>query len=247
MAWAVVGLALIPFGASAQWRTPWSYNGLRGPAHWGTLDPDYALCNQGRAQSPIDIEKTRVAPLPDLHFSYRPGPLTITNNGYTALRADYLPGNGNILEVGGKRYELAQFHFHHPSEERIHGKAYAMVLHLMHRDGQGRIVGVAVFVREGRANPAIAELWRSMPEQPAADHPIPGARFNPAALLPANRTYYSYQGSQTAPPCQEGVTWFVLKTPIEASAGQIESFAKLYPHDVRPVQPLDGRVVEESR
>lgn len=28
---------------------------------------------------------------------------------------------------------------------------------------------------------------------------------------------------------------------------QIEAFAKLYPHDVRPLQPLNGRVVQESQ
>jgi carbonic anhydrase len=54
-------------------------------------------------------------------------------------------------------------------------------------------------------------------------------------------------GSQTAPPCTEGVTWFVLKTPIDISANEINAFAELYPHDVRPPQPLNDRVVEESR
>ena len=47
-------------------------------------------------------------------------------------------------------------------------------------------------------------------------------------------------------PCNEGVIWFVLKTPVELSAARIEAFAALYPSDVRPPQPLNGRVVEES-
>ena len=50
----------------------------------------------------------------------------------------------------------------------------------------------------------------------------------------------------TAPPCNENVAWFVLKTPVEISTGQIDAFAALYPHDVRPVQPLNGRIVKES-
>ena len=54
-------------------------------------------------------------------------------------------------------------------------------------------------------------------------------------------------GSATAPPCTEGVTWFVLKTPVEISAEQIIGFAKLFPHDVRPIQALNGRVVKEKR
>jgi carbonic anhydrase len=42
------------------------------------------------------------------------------------------------------------------------------------------------------------------------------------------------------------MAWFVLKTPVEISARQIEAFTKLYPHNERPLQPLNGRVVQES-
>jgi carbonic anhydrase len=51
----------------------------------------------------------------------------------------------------------------------------------------------------------------------------------------------------TGDPCTEGVTWFVLATLVEISAAQIADFAKRYPHDVRPVQPLNGRVVKASK
>jgi hypothetical protein len=47
-------------------------------------------------------------------------------------------------------------------------------------------------------------------------------------------------------PLQGSVAWFVLKTPVEISAEEISAFAKLYAHDVPP-QPLNGRVVKESR
>ena len=231
----------------AQWRTPWSYAGDKGPAHWGALDPDYAVCESGKAQSPIAIESTRKKDLPALRFAYKPGPLTIINNGYTAVRVDYPAGNGNFLMVGDKRYELTQFHFHRPSEERIHGVTYAMALHLMHRANDGKVVGVAVMLRQGHANPAIEQLWKYMPQSAGEDHLVPGVTIDPQQLVPAKRGYYSYEGSQTAPPCTEGVTWYVMKTPMEVSAGAIAAFAKLYPHDVRPRQPLNGRTVEESR
>ena len=71
--------------------------------------------------------------------------------------------------------------------------------------------------------------------------------LNANSLLPQDQDYFTYAGSLTTPPCTEGVTWFVLKTPVEISAEQIQAFADLFPHDVRPVQPLNGRVVKESR
>ena len=236
-----------PFSSYAQWRTPWSYEGDKGPAHWGALDPDYAVCGSGRAQSPIAIGTARKADLPALRFAYRAGSINIINNGYTAVRLDYPAGNGNFLIVGDKRYELTQFHFHRPSEEAIHGKTTDMVLHLMHQGSDGKVVGVAVMLKEGRANPTIDRLWKYMPQSAGKAHLIPDVTIDPQNLVPTSTGYYRYEGSVTAPPCTEGVTWYVMKTPMEVSANEIAAFTKLYPHDVRPVQPLNGRVVEESR
>jgi carbonic anhydrase len=104
--------------------------------HWSELDPDYAICNVGKEQSPIDIRAAQKAELPALRFESKIGPLEyLVNNGYT-IRVNYhdAPGRGNLMTVGS-----------------------------------------------------------------------------------------------------------------EISAKQIKAFAELYPHDVRPLQPLNGRVVRESQ
>ena len=85
-----------------------------------------------------------------------------------------------------------------------------------------------------------------MPMTPGPDQLIAGAQVNPGTLLPENTAYYSYVGSLTAPPCTEGINWYILKAPMELSPAQIAAFAKLFPHDIRPIQPLNGRVVQES-
>ena len=33
----------------------WGYEGEGAPAHWGSLSPDFATCDSGVEQSPIDI------------------------------------------------------------------------------------------------------------------------------------------------------------------------------------------------
>lgn len=241
-AWIAIGVAVV---AAAQWKTPWSYDGPRGPDHWSSLDPAYAAC-AGREQSPIDIGQTRRADLPALRFAYASEPLRyLINNGKT-VRVNY-HDTGNVLVVGGTRYHLTQFHFHRPSEERLHGKAFDMVLHLMHGSRGGKTVGVAVMLTAGAPNAVVQQLWDHMPVIEGPEHEIPGVTVDPTGLLPRNTSYYMYEGSVTAPPCTEGVTWFVLKSPVTVSAAQIAAFAKLYPHDVRPPQPLNGRVVTESR
>ncbi len=239
--------ALVSTVPRAQWKTAWSYEGARGPEHWGDLDPDYAACKNGKEQSPIDIQSAEKAELPAIRFEYKSGPLKIINNGYTAVRVNYAKGNGNFLIVGDVRYELTQFHFHHPSEEYIHGKPYDMGIHLMHVAGDGKVAGVVVLLKAGKSNATVEQLWKYMPQAAGQEQEIPGEEVNPAGLLPRDHAYYTYMGSQTAPPCTEGVAWYVLKTPMEISTEEINEFAKLYPHDVRPVQGLNGRVVKESR
>lgn len=239
---------MLPAILRAQWRTPWSYQGADGPEHWAGLDPENAACN-GKEQSPIDIRSAQKADLPALRFEYHSGPLKyLINNGYT-IRVNYhdAPGSGNFLIVDGKRHQLTQFHFHHPSEEYIHGKPFDMVAHFMHQAADGTVVGVAVLLKPGSANPTVARIWAHMPAQKSNEEQIPGVSIDPAGLLPHDLAYYRYVGSITAPPCTEGVIWFVLKTPVEVSPEQIRAFAALYPHDARPIQPLNGRVVQESR
>jgi carbonic anhydrase len=230
------------------WRTHWDYQGPKGPEHWSALDPDYALCNSGTAQSPIDIRDAQKADLPKIRFEYTSAPVKyVINNGAT-IRVNYhdAPGTGNFLVIGDKRYQLMQFHFHRPSEEYVDGKQLDMVLHLMHKASDGENVGVAVLLKAGRANVTIQHLWEHMP-QSEGQLEVTDLALNPGGMLPRDTGYYMYMGSQTAPPCSEGVTWYVLKTPVEISARQIASFAALYPADVRPLQPVNGRIVKESQ
>lgn len=236
---------LLPVPAHAQWKTRWSYDGPLGPEHWGDLDPAYAVCKSGKQQSPIDIRGAQKTSLPPLRFEYKSGPLKyLINNGYT-IRVNYhdAPSTGNFLTVSGKRYQLIQFHFHRPSEEQLDGKPYPMEVHLMHKTGDGTVVGVTVFLKFGGENATVQKIWDHMP-MTAGKEEAPGVEVDPGGLLPRDTSaYYMYAGSLTAPPCTEGVTWFVLKSPVSISAQQIEAFARLYPHDVRPVQPLNARIV----
>jgi carbonic anhydrase len=248
-AWLIVAAVLAPAISRAQWKTRWSYEGAIGAEHWSELDPDYAACKAGKQQSPVDIRNAERVALPALRFEYKSGPLKyLINNGYT-IRVNYhdAPETGNFLMVGGKRYHLTQFHFHRPSEEYINGKQYDMVVHLMHESSDGTVAGVAVLLKTGRANSTVQRIWEHMRSTEGREEEIAGVEVNPAGLVPRKTGYYTYMGSLTAPPCTEGVVWFVLKTPVDISLEQIDAFAKLYPHDVRPVQPLNGRVVKESR
>jgi carbonic anhydrase len=149
--------------------------------------------------------------------------------------------------VEGKKYSLKQFHFHRPSEERIHGHSYEMVVHLVHADEEGNLAVVAVLLQQGEANPVVRQLWNDLPKEKEKEESSNDVLVDAAKLLPSDRGYYTYAGSLTTPPCSENVTWFVLKDPMSVSAEQIAQFSKLYPHNARPTQPLYSRVVLENK
>src|SRR5262249_40503358 len=139
------------------------------------------------------------------------------------------------------------FHFHKPSEERINGKSYDMVAHLVHADADGKLAVVAVLLKAGDANPVIRTLWDNLPNVKESEVVKNDVSINAADLLPKNTAYYTFPGSLTTPPCSEGVTWFVLRDPSPVAAQQVARFGKLYATNARPVQPLHGRTVAASK
>jgi len=222
----------------------WTYKGHGGPAEWGSMDADFASCKLGKLQSPIDIHGAKPVKLSPIMFNYKPSPLSIIDNGHT-IQVNYAPGSSIV--VGGVRYELIQFHFHHPSEEKIDGKAHAMVAHLVHKNAEGKLAVVAVLLDTGGASELIDTLWKNIPKEKGKESAVADTSIDVSKLLPGDRDYYTFQGSLTTPPCSEGVTWFVLKDPVKISGAEIAQFAKVYPLNARPVQPLNGRSVEVSR
>ena len=62
-------------------------------------------------------------------------------------------------------------------------------------------------------------------------------------LLPSDRSYFTYAGSLTTPPCSEGVRWIVLREPVALSEAQIAVFAGHHGPTNRPVQEQNGRTI----
>jgi carbonic anhydrase len=221
----------------------WSYGEHGGPAEWGELDQGFATCKLGKVQSPIDIRGARASDLPAIKFAYKPSPLKLIDNGRT-IQVNYAPGSS--IDVGGSRYELVQFHFHKPSEEKINGKAHDMVAHLVHKSANGKLAVVAVLLDKGGTNPTIDTIWKNLPKQKEKETSVK-ASVDAAKLLPGDKGYYAFQGSLTTPPCSEEVRWFVLKTPVKIAESEIAAFGKLYPMNARPTQSRNGRSIEATR
>jgi carbonic anhydrase len=220
----------------------WDYAGAGGPESWGRLQPEYARCATGTRQSPIDIRGGIAVDLEPIQFDYRPSAFSVIDNGHTV---QVNVEAGNAITITGRRYELVQFHFHRPSEERINGRQYDMVAHLVHKDPDGKLAVVAVLLDRGSAQALVQAVWNNLPLE-KGDEVRAGTRIDLTQLLPQDRRYYTYMGSLTTPPCSEGVLWMVLKQPVPISPEQVSIFSRLYPMNARPIQQAAGRLIKES-
>ena len=220
----------------------WSYDGAAGPAAWARLKPEFAKCGNGSRQSPIDIRDGIQVQLDPVQFDYKPSGFRVIDNGHT-VQVNVAPGN--FIDVLGKRFELLQFHFHRPSEERIDGKQFDMVAHLVHKDIEGRLAVVAVLLERGSAQGVIQSVWNNLPLE-RGEEQAARVEIDLNQLLPRERGYFTYMGSLTTPPCSEGVLWMVMKQPVSVSPEQIGVFSRLYPMNARPIQSAGGRMIKES-
>ena len=231
-----------PHGAATPHAAPhWSYEGQTGPARWGELSADFKSCQLGLEQTPIDLNGAIRAEVGTLALDYRPTPLRVVNNGHT-IQVNAEPGSACTLE--GARYELLQFHFHHPSEHLLSGKALDLECHFVHRGPGGELAVVASFLSAGARSEAFDAILAAMPRQAGPEVKAAGS-IDPASLIPGG-AYFRYRGSLTTPPCSEGVTWTVFKRPVPVASEQITQFAALFANNARPVLGKNRRYLLET-
>lgn len=225
----------------------WSYDGDTGPANWGGLTPAWAVCSNGRYQSPIDITGGVDASLGSISANIKPSALKFGLDGPT-FAVPY--GSGSMLSMNGTNYELQQFHFHHESEHTVNGKHYPMEAHFVLRsqgsDHNDAVMGI--FIEEGSENSMLDQFWDQLPR--AGNKDVKPVQLNAGALMPQNTAYFMYEGSMTTPGCPQGVRWFVLENPVQASSAQINRFIEDFTAgdtNNRPVQPTYGRAILKGK
>lgn len=228
-----------PAGAEkAKTHTHWSYRGSDGPQNWAKLDPEFAACEEGKEQSPIDLKWSKQKGKRALSFHYSAGPLHVVDNGHT-IQVNVPVGSYAMID--GVKYSLVQFHFHAASEHTFSGKHFPLELHFVHKDADGKLAAVGVMFEPGAKNSGLETIFLNMPGK-ANDEKRVMTKFNPASLLPSVHTHYQYSGSLTTPPCSEGVNWTVLNTPLPISEEQLAQFHRAYVHNNRPLQePYERR------
>jgi carbonic anhydrase len=229
---------------AAQSGTNWNYEGHTGPLVWGKLDRAYEACSKGHEQSPLDIRGARLnKALQPLEFHYIAGPMTVENTGRGIVAR---VNAGSSMVANGVRYNLVELDFHHPSEHSVKGKLSDMEVDLVHRSDDGKLAIVAVRLNQDRGfpNALLASLFDHLPA--AGKTTKITDMLSAGAVLPADRGYWTYVGSEVTPPCTEGVEWYVFENDVSMSRTQLQSFTNLFRMNTRPIQDAHGRRIEAS-
>jgi carbonic anhydrase len=250
--WALLLLLLLPMQSPARDQgghsgTPrgaalpqWGYDGETGPEHWAELSSAFATCGSGQMQSPVDVTAAEYQYLPKLSFHYRTSMMSIFRQPHS-IWLDY--DDGSYLKIKDKRYQLKGFDFHTPGEHVARGRVADMEVHLHHIGPGGENLIVAIPVIGGRrGNITLSRILERIPPVGQRSHNR-RAGTNPLFLLPANRDYYVYKGSDSKPPCAENVNWIILSSPVEVDREEVGRFRSLLGNNARPVQPVNNRVI----
>uniref|UniRef100_A0A8C4VGU4 Carbonic anhydrase n=1 Tax=Gopherus evgoodei TaxID=1825980 RepID=A0A8C4VGU4_9SAUR len=250
---------------------------IDGPEHWHKHYP----IAKGDHQSPIEINSKEVQhdpSLPPWFVGYDPGAAkTILNNGRTCRVVFDDTFDRSVVRGGPLQgtYRLRQFHFHwgssddHGSEHVVDGVKYAAELHLVHWNPKysnfaealkqpDGVAVVGVFLKVGKTpKPEMKRILEAIDNIKTKGKEAPFQNFDPSILFPKSRDYWTYHGSFTTPPCEECITWILLREPIEVSPDQMAKLRSLSINaeteparpmvdNWRPPQPLKGRVVKAS-
>lgn len=255
LVFAVLALGSAPMATSAQEFCYGPGDGSCTPPHQWPGSCNLASSNR---QSPVDIFDSRRGRLPALAFGYRPTPLKVLANGHT-VEVEYAEGRGDI-QVGAETCALRQFHFHTTAEHALGGSVAPLEAHLVHACPSGGLVVVGVLMNyaEDRPNPALEAALDGAPKAGGkfvvGENEVAGREVDARALLPGNRSYFTYSGSLTTPPCSEVVRWVVLQRPMKVSREQVARLQRLlaetspdgFARNNRPLQDLERRTIRAS-
>ena len=229
---ALAGLVAAP--AMAQ-EKDWNFGDGTGPERWSTINTDYAICDAGLNQSPIDLGAANARGDVELETNFGNGTGTI-DLGTEKVQVNFPAGFG--MNSGGKEFNLIQVHFHTPSEHAVSGKRYPLVAHFVHATDEGELGVLGVMYEEGDANTALAEIVEGVGEGKGA-----AVEFDINEMVPDDLDVFRYMGSLTTPPCSEGVNWHVADTVLTASAEQIAAMEANLGPSARSLQPLGSRLL----
>ncbi|XP_011687171.1 PREDICTED: carbonic anhydrase-related protein 10-like [Wasmannia auropunctata] len=250
--WGVFVVILIKESTPVySWNDWWSYDGNSGPLFW-SMKPEWRLCEEGKRQSPINIEHARVTfkstLLQPLHLDEHRINGVLANTGHGVVFTVENDTRHPVKMSGGTldyHYQFHEIHLHFGSndsigsEHTIDGRAFPVELQIfgfnsqlynnfsdaLHRE-KG-IVAVSLLLQVGNvSNPELQTLTQQLDKIKYKGQTVEIKHFGVRELVP-DTNYMTYNGSITMPACHESTTWIIMSRPIYITNLQLHALRQL--------------------
>ncbi|KAJ3067503.1 hypothetical protein HDU98_009275, partial [Podochytrium sp. JEL0797] len=139
-------------------------------------------------------------------------------------------------QINGVSYNVAQVHFHSPSEHHVDEHYFPLEAHFVHASADKKLSVIGVFFVVGDENPWVQQFISQIPAHKNETTKLPSLDMASMIAALQNSTYFSYTGSLTTPPCTEGILWLVAREPLEISQVQLNELTSVMPFNSRLTQ-----------
>lgn len=210
--------------------------------------PEYGLCQDGTQQSPIALSLNQG--LSQFHqplfegysqnvtgnwFNWGYGPsftLEHSEDDYTTLPS---------MTYDNTTLYLRGWHLHAPADHSVAGDRSKSELHMVHVNEEGEEAAVlAIRLDPGQTNSLfLAQLPPMIGFNDTTQ--VMGVEINPRLALEAVNLFeefWTYQGSLTSPPCEEGIRWFVARSILFTSVDQMKEILHVSTYSARAEQEV---------
>lgn len=198
----------------------------------------------GLQQSPVNLQSMQTSSqLRPLLFSFQATKLDLRFDGRQLTAS---PRKSISLKFQQKTFDWQKMVIHSPSEHQIDHVNSDLELQLEFAEREtGERLHLAIFASEGQAAQGSLMQFARLP---SSDKPkVTWELFQLQDWLPPKLSYIYYEGSQSYPPCQEKLTWLVLREAVKIEHADLQRLAALVDGKKRPLQPLGQRVPLLSR
>ncbi|KAG9236542.1 alpha carbonic anhydrase [Amylocarpus encephaloides] len=233
----------------------WDYD---ASYNWGSINPNYTLCQTGTQQAPIHLQSTdgfSTAHVPTFHYDTPlSGNLLNWNYGpaFTVDTSNMSLTSSASFTFDDETVYLKGWHIHSPADHSVDGQKSRSELHLVHGDATGHESAVlAILMDPGIEDSAFAAQFATTINGTAPDSTkVPN--FDSASSLPMSgmdvrlavkeadnfSEFWTYNGSLTSPPCTEGIRFFVAKKVMTVGMTQMQEILRVSTFSARDEQKV---------
>lgn len=200
-------------------------------------------------QSPVDLTNPIYADFGKgrLSIKWKKSAIGTIKKDDHGVHVEFGSDERQYIELDKKRFQLVQFHFHHPSEHWVEGVQQTLELHVVHQnieDGSRAVVGV--FIEPSGKTKKVPLLVGQMQRffELKDGQPDPSISTNPLDWLPGDvKHYYRYEGSLTTPEYDENVSWAVMRESLKIPTDDLMKLIPYLQHPARLPQPPNRRFI----